>query len=87
MSFLSKFIDQYAWSGVVRGIRAIDGKVPAMNTEKVQDKLAENIEILARQMSQYAQRPDKIPAEMIAAALTAGYCAAELRHRERPRRT
>jgi len=83
MSFLSKFVENYAWSGVARGIRAIDGKVSAMSTEKVEDKLAENMEILARQMSQIAQRPGKVPSELIAAALTAGYCAAELRHRQR----
>jgi hypothetical protein len=87
MSFLTRFTSEVAASGLVAAIRALERKVPAMSTAAVEDKLTENTQALARQMAQCAQRGEKVPDEIIAAALAAGYCAAELRNRERPGRT
>ncbi len=87
MSFLSRLVSQLAAHGVGSSIRAIEDQVPAMSTSQVQDKLTENTQALARQMAQRAQQGHQAPAEIIAAALAAGYCAAELRNRQRPGRT
>ncbi len=85
MSFLKRFIHQVATSGVATGIRTFEAKVPGMTTGQVEDHLTENTQTLARLMSQYAQRSEQIPAEIIAVALATGYYAAELRNRQQRR--
>ena len=82
MSFFSRFVDIVAGHGVGTAIDTIEEQVPAMSTRQVKDKLAENMQTLAREMARSAQRSERVPAEIIAAALATGYLRAELRHRK-----
>jgi hypothetical protein len=68
--------------GVGTAIDTIEEQVPGMSTRQVEDKLTENMQTLAREMAQSAQRSEQLPAEIIAAALATGYLRAELRHRK-----
>jgi hypothetical protein len=83
MSFLKRFMDQVATSGIASGIRTFERKVPGMTTGQVEDHLDQNTQTLADLMSQYAQRSEEIPAEIIAVAAATGYYAAELHNRKR----
>jgi len=87
MSFLTRFINQLAAHGVDTAVNTIEEQVPGMTTGQVEDKLTEYTRTLAREMAQRAQQGQQVPAEIIAAALTAGYCAAELRNRQQRDRT
>jgi hypothetical protein len=83
MSFLKRFTDQIATSGLASDIRTFAPKVPGMTTSQVHDHLDQNTRKLAGLMSQYAQRSEPIPAEIIAVAVATGYYAAELHNRQR----
>jgi redox-regulated HSP33 family molecular chaperone len=83
MSFLKRFMDQIATSGVTSAIATFEHKVPGMTTGQVEDHLDQNTRKLADLMSQYAQRSEQIPADVIAVAVATGYYAAELHNRTR----
>ena len=87
MSFLKRFMDQLATSGLASGIATFERKAPGMTTREVHDHLDQNTRKLADLMSQYAQRSEPIPAEVIAVAVATGYYAAELHNRQRRDRT
>ena len=87
MSSVSRLLGQFAASGVGKAIRTFEQKVPGMSTRQVEDHLTQNTQLLAAQMSQYAQRGQKVPADLIAVAVATGYYAAELRNREQQHRT